>query len=160
MDHQLTSSEQGLVEDHLERCEACRQKLEALRGVVNLLHRVPLVSPLRSFALAEVVPKRRAAPLAVLSTATAVAVLLLAFFFVSDVLNLFSSEVLDEEQFREGTPLAQPPPDVAGAADAVYETVENLPLWQLEVAFSALVVLLGAMTLIWWHKRRKEAERG
>ena len=45
-------------------------------------------------------------------------------------------------------------------AEAGYETVENWPFWQLEVAFSALVVVLAAMTLIWWLKRRKVTERG
>ncbi len=155
MDHQLTSSEQGLVQTHLERCEACQRELESLRAVVNLVHRVPLVSPRRSFALAEVVPKRRAAPVAVFSAATAVAVLFLAFFFVSDALNLFASEVPVEEQFREGALMTEGAPDVAGAG---YEVVENWPYWQLEIAFSALVVILGALTIIWWQKRRKEAE--
>jgi len=152
IDCQLTSSEQGLVEAHLERCDACQRELEALRGVVNLLHRVPIVSPRRSFALAEVVPKRRAAPVALLSAATGVAASLLAFFFVSDALNLFSSEVPVEEQLKEATPLAGPPPDMAGAG---YEVVENWPFWQLEVSFSLLVVVLGAMTLIWWRRRKR-----
>jgi len=157
IDHQLTSSEQGLVEAHLERCEACQRELESLRAVVNLVHRVPLVSPPRSFTIAEAVPKRRAAPVAVFSAATAVAVLFLAFFFVSDALNLFASEVPVAEQFREDAVMLEGAPDVAGAG---YETVENWPFWQLEVAFSALVVILAAMTLIWWLKRRKAAERG
>ena len=166
IDHQLTSSEQGLVEAHLERCQACRRELESLRAVVSLVHRVPLVSPPRSFAIAEVVPKRRAAPVAVFSAATAIAVLLLAFFFVSDALNLFASEVPIAEQFREdalaieGASLAEPTPDMVGAGDEIVETVENWPFWQLEVAFSVLVVVLGAMTLIWWPRRRKVAERG
>ena len=161
IDRQLTSSEQGWVEAHLERCEACRRELESLRAVVNLVHRMPLVSPPRSFAVAEVAPKRRAAPVAVFSAATAVAVLLLAFFFVSDALNLFASEVPVEEQLREealieaqsagADALAEPPPDLAGA---VYETVENWPFWQLEVAFAALVVVLGALTIIWWRRSK------
>jgi hypothetical protein len=182
IDHQLTSSEQGVVEAHLERCEACQRELESLRAVVNLVHRVPMVSPPRSFTIAEAVPKRRAAPvavfsaatsgavlllerrvasLAVLSAATAGAVLLLAFFFVSDALNLFASEVPVgvEERLGEVGLLAEPSPDMTGGApdlaEAGYETVENWPFWQLEVAFSVLVVILGAMTLIWWLKRRK-----
>jgi predicted anti-sigma-YlaC factor YlaD len=174
IDHQLTSSEQGLVEAHLERCQACRMELESLRAVVSLVHRVPLVSPPRSFAIAEAVPRRRAAPVAVLSAATAVAVLLLAFFFVGDALNLFSSEVPVgvEERLGEAGSLAEPfldmagaagaepSPDLVGAGDEIVETVENWPFWQLEIAFSVLVVVLGAMTLIWWLKRRKVAERG
>ena len=162
IDHQLTSSEQGLVEAHLERCQACRRELESLRAVVNLVHRVPLASPPRSFAIAEAVPRRRAVPVAVFSAATAVAVLLLAFFFVSDALNIFSSEVPVgvEERLGEAELLAEPAPDAAGAAGVSYETVENWPFWQFEVAFSALVVILGAMTIIWWLKRRKAAERG
>ena len=166
IDHQLTSSEQGVVEAHLERCEACQRELESLRAVVNLVHRVPLVSPPRSFVVAEAVPKQRAAPLAVFSAATAVAVLLLAFFFVGDALNLFSSEVPVgvEERWGEAGLLAEPSPDMTGGApdlaEAGYETVENWPFWQLEVAFSVLVVILAAMTLIWWLKRRKAAERG
>ena len=151
IDRQLTSSEQGLVEAHLERCEACCRELESLRAVVNLVHRVPLVSPPRSFAIAEVVPKQRAVPVAVFSAATAVAVLLLAFFFVSDALNLFASEVPVEEQFREEVLMIEGAPDVAGAG---YETVENWPFWQLEVAFAALVVVLGALTIIWWRRSK------
>lgn len=151
IDRQLTSSERGLVEAHLERCEACCRELESLRAVVNLVHRVPLVSPPRSFAIAEVVPKRRAVPVAVFSAATAVAVLLLAFFFVSDALNLFASEVPVEEQFREEVLMIEGAPDVAGAG---YETVENWPFWQLEVAFAALVVVLGALTIIWWRRSK------
>ncbi len=157
IDHQLTASEEGLVEAHLERCEACRRELESLRAVVNLVHRVPLVSLPRSFAVAEAVPKRRAVPVAVFSAATAVAVLLLAFFFVSDALNLFASEVPVGEQFREDALLAEPPPDVAGAGNETVEaieTVENWPFWQLEVAFSALVVILGALTIIWWRRSK------
>jgi len=166
IDQQLTPSEQGLVEAHLERCQSCQRELESLRAVVNLVHRVPSVSPPRSFTIAEAVPKRRAAPLAVFSTATAVAVLLLAFFFIGDALNLFSSEVPVgvEERWGEAGLLAEPTPDMAGGvpdvAEAGYETVENWPFWQLEVAFSVLVVALGAMTLIWWLKRRKVTERG
>lgn len=151
IDRQLTSSEQGLVEAHLERCEACRRELESLRAVVDLVHRVPLVSPPSSFAIAEVVPKRRAVPVAVFSAATAVAVLLLAFFFVSDALNLFASEVPVEEQFREEVLMIEGAPDVAGAG---YETVESWPFWQLEVAFAALVVVLGALTIIWWRRSK------
>ncbi|MBA7600567.1 hypothetical protein ES703_07625 [subsurface metagenome] len=157
IDHQLTSSEQGLVEAHLERCEACCRELESLRAVVNLVHRVPLVSPPRSFAVAEVVPKRRAVPVAVFSAATAVAVLLLAFFFVSDALNLFASEVPVEEQLREEALTIEGAPDMAGGGDETFEaieTVENWPFWQLEVAFSALVVVLGALTIIWWRRSK------
>jgi len=166
IDHQLTSSEQGVVEAHLERCQACQRELESLQAVVNLVHRVTMVSPPRSFAIAEAVPKWRAVPVAVFSAATAVAVLFLAFFFVSDALNLFASEVPVgvEERLGETGLLAEPSPDMAGGAsdvaEAGYETVENWPFWQLEVAFSVLVVILGAMTLIWWLKRRKVMERG
>jgi len=102
IDHQLTSSEQGLVEAHLEQCEACQRELESLRAVVSLVHRVTLVSPPRSFAIAEAVPKRRAVPVAVFGAATAVAVLLLSFFFVGDALNLFSSEVPVGVEERSG----------------------------------------------------------
>lgn len=156
IDGQLSPGERGLVEGHIEGCEACCQELASLQATVNLLHHVPIVSPPRSFAIAEVVPQRRAAPLTALSAATAGAVLLLAFFFISDALNLFSSEVLVEEQFREGALMAEGAPDMA---EAGYEIVENWPFWQLEVAFSALVVILGAMTIIWWLKRRKGGEK-
>ena len=157
IDHQLTPSEQGLVEAHIERCQACQRELESLRAVVNLLHRVPIVSPPRSFAIAEAVPRRRAVPVAVFGAATAVALLLLAFFSVSDGLNLFASEVAVEEQLREDALILEGAPEVARAG---YEVVENWPFWQLEVTFSALVVILGAMPLVWWLKRRKQAERG
>jgi len=181
IDHQLTSSEQGLVDAHIEQCQACRMELESLRAVVSLVHRVPLASPPRSFAIAKAVPRRRAVPVAVFSAATAVAVLLLAFFFVSDGLNIFSSQVPVEERAGEagllaepapaptdagvpeitpGAGEAEPTPDMVSAGDETFETVENWPFWQLEVAFSALAVILGAMTIIWRLKRRKADERG
>ena len=149
IDRQLSPSQSQRVEGHVAECEACRRELESLRAMVNLLHRVPMIACPRSFALAAVEPRRRPAPFALVGAATAVAVLLLAFLFLGDALNLFGPGLLGGE---EAVPTYQvmdagrePAPGVAGA----------WPLWQLEVALTVLAALLAGATIFLWRRRRR-----
>ncbi len=155
VDQQLSSSEEVLVKDHLARCAVCSVDMESLRATVNLLHRVPMVTPPRSFALAEVEPRRRLAPFALVSTATAVAMSVLVFFFAGDAFNLFGPRVI-EEGVKRATP--PPAPEAYQALDMEQvgaQIAEKWPVWQIEIALIGVVVALGALALILWRRRRR-----
>lgn len=51
LDGELSSQEKGRFEAHLDTCEQCKEELATLRATVDLLRKVPVVSPPRSFAL-------------------------------------------------------------------------------------------------------------
>lgn len=119
IDGQLSPSDVERVERHIEECNACRRELESLRAVVGLLHRVPMVSPRRSFAIAARVPRRSPVALRALRVATAVAVLLMAFVFVGDALHLFEAGRVEDratlQQFAAtSTPTGQEGLDADG----------------------------------------------
>jgi len=145
------------VEDHLAKCAVCTSELESLRATIDLLHRVPMVSPPRSFTIAEVEPKRRLAPFALASASTAAAMLAMAFFFVGDAFDLFGSRVI-EEGVRQPTPLpaaeANKVLDMGGVGSQI---VEKWPVWQIEIALIVVVVVLAAVTLLLWRRRRSSA---
>jgi hypothetical protein len=88
MDQHLNPEEVAHVEGHLRICPGCREELEWLRATVALLHRLPEVTPSRSFAVAPVrpLPGRRALP--ALRFATAGVVLLLVLAFAVDQTNV------------------------------------------------------------------------
>lgn len=54
IDNLLYAEDRGVVESHLEVCEACSNELESLRMTVQLLHRMSSVPVPRSFAIREV----------------------------------------------------------------------------------------------------------
>ena len=54
IDSRLDSEDRGVVERHLEICEACSNELESLQMTVQLLNQVPFVPAPRSFAVREV----------------------------------------------------------------------------------------------------------
>jgi anti-sigma factor RsiW len=142
IDGQLSPSERERTERHLKGCEACRRELESLRATVNLLHRVPMVSPSRSFAL-ELAPKRRPAAFGALRAATAVAMLLLAFLFLGDALHIFGPGLVGEERLFDAAEVAY-----AGAGFA-------WPVWQIELALLTVVLVLATVTaILWWRGRR------
>ncbi|MBE0415610.1 MAG: zf-HC2 domain-containing protein [Dehalococcoidia bacterium] len=150
IDGQLSPSERERIEGHIEQCDACRRELESLRATANLLHRVPMVSPPRSFALAELAPiNRRPVAFGALRAATAVAVLLLAFLFLGDALHLFGPGLIGEER------LAQDTPEMLNGGEAAYQAAGYVwPVWQIEVALVAVVVVLAVATAILWQRRR------
>ena len=90
IDGQLEPREQRALEAHLAECASCQDELEALRGVVALLHRVPQVRVPRSFALSEA-PVRgtwwSTGYTAPLRYATAAAALLLLAVAVGDLVT-------------------------------------------------------------------------
>jgi Putative zinc-finger len=94
MDGRLNPEEAVRVEEHLNTCRGCREELESLRATVALLHRLPEVTPSRSFALAPVkpLPGRRVLP--ALRFATAGAVVLLAAAFAVDWSGAFDGGML------------------------------------------------------------------
>jgi len=168
IDQQLSSSESVLVEKHLAKCAVCSAELESLRATVNLLHRVPIVSPSRSFAIAEFEPRQRRVPFALASSATAAAVSAVAFFFVGDAANIFESHVADkglrfgaEEADMLSTPVPAPAFAEGGqsldAAELGVQVVDKWPVWQIEIALIGAVVVLGAVTFILWRRRRRAA---
>lgn len=53
IDNRLDSEDRGVVERHLEICEACSNELESLQMTVQLLNQVPEMPVPRSFAIRE-----------------------------------------------------------------------------------------------------------
>lgn len=163
IDGRLSPLEREKIESHVEGCEACRWELESLEATVNLLQRVAMVSPLRSFALPEVAPKphpatlRRPVAFGALRVATAVAVLVLAFLFLGDALHLFGAGLIGERLAQQVTPMPGEVLDMGGAPPEGEGYA--WPLRQLELAMVGVVVALGGATAILWQKRRKGAEK-
>lgn len=153
IDGQLSPSQRQRIEGHIEGCDACRRELESLRATLNLLHRVPMVLPPRSFAIAEVVPKRRAVAFGALRTATAVAVIVLAFFFAGDAFHLFDAGLIQERYAQEVTPDAGDILD-KGVTPAEAQGYE-WPVRQIELALIGVVVALGGATAILWQRKRQ-----
>ena len=102
-DRRLNPEDAARVEGHLRTCLGCREELESLRATVALLHRLPEVTPSRSFAVAPVrpLPGRRALP--ALRFATAGVVLLLVLAFAADRTDLFRQNPLSNPNFGPST---------------------------------------------------------
>jgi predicted anti-sigma-YlaC factor YlaD len=184
IDGQIGSSERDRVESHLEECQVCRRELELLRATVNLLHRVAVVSPPRSFALAEVDAKRRPAALkreapqwrrvpalGSLRVATAVAALLLVFVLAGDATHLFEAGPVENRAALQGTPVAD---EVQGTSvtdeivgdvsfdSEVFTDGEGYiwPVLELELALTGVVLILGGATAVLWHRKRRCLGKG
>jgi len=157
IDGQLSPGEKDRVEEHIESCDACRRELESLRATVKLLHRVPVVSPPRSFTLAEVVPKRRAVALGALRVATAVAVIVLAFFFVGDALHLFDGGLIAERYAQQLAPNTEGISDTGGAP--AESSGYAWPVDQIELALTGVALALAGMTAILWQRQRRRVKQ-
>jgi anti-sigma factor RsiW len=154
VDGQLSRSQSGRIEGHLATCEACHRDLHSLRATVDLLHRVPMVSQPRSFTLAELAPRRRPVAFRALRAATAVAVSIVAFLFLGDALHLFGPGLVSEVKFGEDAP------GRLNAGEAASHAAEYVwPLWQIEVALLAVVVVLVVATATLWLRRRRGSEK-
>ncbi len=159
IDGHLTTEECEAVESHLEGCEACGRELESLRQTVDLLHRVPMVSPHRSFALERVEPVRLPRAFVALRTATVCCTLLLAVLFLGDVLDLvdggfyYGGYTLMQGVFYDMSGIAPENGDIlVGGQDGA-----SL-LRQIEYGLLGLVVVLGASTaFLGWRRRRSLA---
>lgn len=160
IDGQLSPSDREGMESHLEGCQACRRELESLRATVNLLHRVTMVSPPRSFAIAKAAPKPLPAAVwsfGVLRVATAVAALLLVFVFAGDATHLFEGGLIEERTAQQGTLMDGEVSDKGGTPAGGEEYV--WPVSELELALLGVVVVLGGATAVLWQIRRRGGER-
>ena len=131
IDGRLEPRKQRALEVHLAECASCQQEMEALRGVVALLHRVREVPVPRSFALSQA-PTRtmwwatlHAAPL---RYATAAAALLLLAVAVGDLVTgqptIFAPEATPATE-RRGVQAPEEPSDetiITAAAPTSGET--------------------------------------
>lgn len=177
IDGQIGSSERDRVESHLEECQVCRRELDSLRATVNLLHRVAVVSPPRSFALAEVEAKRRPATLTreapqwrrvpalgALRVATAVAALLLVFVLAGDATHLFETGPVENRAAQQGTPVADEVMDAGGASFGSEGFTDGegyiWPVLELELVLMGVVLILGGATAVLWHRKRRGLGKG
>ncbi|MDR9458866.1 MAG: zf-HC2 domain-containing protein [Dehalococcoidia bacterium] len=186
IDGQIGSSERDRVESHLDECQLCRRELESLRATVNLLHRVAIVSPSRSFVLTEIEAKRRPATLnreapqwrrlpalGALRVATAVTALLLVFVLAGDATNLFEAGPVEDRAALQGTPVADevqgtPVPDeVVGVGGASFDSEGFTdgegyiwPVLELELALTGVVLILGGATAVLWDRKRRGLGKG
>ena len=62
IDNRLDSEDRGVVERHLDICEACSNELESLQMTVQLLNQVPEMPTPRSFAIRETDVVRESIP--------------------------------------------------------------------------------------------------
>lgn len=90
LDGELGPAERARLEAHLQGCPACRAELDSLRRTVELVGRLPAVSPLRSFRLTsamvrEAGPRPALAGLRLLPAATALSALLLLVVLGADL---------------------------------------------------------------------------
>ena len=171
IDGHLTNKECEAVESHLKGCEKCRHELESLRATVDILHLMPMVSTPRSFALERVEPLRRPRALVVLRAATAICVVLLAFVFISDSINIFEQPpvyIADESSNIMET-LLLPTSDLPGFVEHVGGWITsseafggegvsgtNIPVRQIEYGLLGVVVVLGGASALTYLRARKE----
>ena len=167
IDEQLNPADKERIESHLEGCQACLGELESLRATVKLLHRVAMVTPPRSFAVAEAAPKPQPASarsFRAFRAATAVAALLLVFTFAGDAAHLFEAGPVEERTAQQVTPAANDDTgegvlssEGEGYADG---EVYTWPVFELGLALSGVVVVLGGATAVLWQKKRRGIEKG
>lgn len=112
IDNRLDSEDRGVVERHLEICEACSNELESLQMTVQLLNRVPEMPTPRSFAIREVETGRvnifEPQSLRWLRPATAFATVALIVLLMVDFLQLVPHEV----KVDNGEVLTVPPAQI------------------------------------------------
>lgn len=180
IDNCLSSGEQGIVERHLKACEACLSELESLQMTVQLVHRVPMVPAPRSFAIAEVEPRRASifgAPSSRwLRPATVFATFVLMLLLLGDFFQVFEHEVGVGVGEVPAEPPAQtmslPTPergeDMAemnggmsmlatpeAGKEVMGEVVVGWPLRQIEIAVGVVVFVLASITIYAsWQRRR------
>ena len=183
IDGRVSARERERVEEHVRTCVECRHELDSLQMTVQLLHRVPAAPPPRSFALAAELAKRpvRQPGLLWLRPATALAVVVLLFLFVGDMFQVFEpsapppptpTPVAPEEPkfmapgVQDVTEEAAPPtPPEAAPGYPVAPPQEIGRPWagfwlhQMEIAFAALVLVLGSIWLFTIRKRKSGVTR-
>lgn len=175
LDKHLPHEEQKMVEHHVMGCEACQKELNSLQEVVSLLHRVPMVTPRRSFAIAEARPVPRPVTFGRLRLATTVLALILAVLVGGDLFHIYPTEpgvdsaVKEEprqqEMLAEGAPQPAPlamgeseAPDLRALEVAAEDEEYRWPVREIELAMLGITVALGGITIASWHRKRKGVE--
>lgn len=144
IDRELSPQEHQVVETHLKTCQACRAEHDSLRQAVNLLHRMPVASPRRSFAISEAKAVPRKGVLKALSAVTVVAALCLIIVMAGDVMHAFDTP-----------PLPVPPwPQPAQVEKYVW------PVRETEYGLLGATIVLAGITVVYWQKRRKKFVKG
>ena len=185
IDNRLDSEDQGVVEHHLEICEACSNELESLQMTMQLLNQVPLVPAPRSFAISEVEtglvsifePQRLGwlRPATAFATVTLIALLIVDFLQVVPHDQIMLSPTPQGQEYMtesRGDELAPAPGEEALTEDVTsdesglgvtYEGEEEIsgesaagwPLRQIEIAVGVLVFALVALMLFARRQRRR-----
>ena len=111
LDNRLTSKRRRQVELHLSTCRECQEELETLRFTVDLLHRVPLVSPRRSFTLSEAPapsPQRTRIPTWAVGLATSAAMMGFLVLLSTDLSGgLASQGLVSQGAQSEAAPVSE-----------------------------------------------------
>jgi hypothetical protein len=175
LDKRLAHEEQKMVEHHVMGCEACQKELDSLQEIVSLLHRVPMVTPRRSFAIAEAKPVPRPVTFGRLRMATAVLALILAILVGGDLFHIYPTEPgvesaakeepRQQEMLAEGAP--QPAPLSMGESEDIdlralpeeEVTAEDeeyrWPVREIELAMLGITLALGGIAIASRHRNRK-----
>ncbi len=139
IDGEVSASETLRVEEHLARCQECRDELASLRATVGLLRRLPELAVPRSFALSEA-PQRRPTPTLVWTArlATSVAAVLLVALLLGDIVGLVSQQrSLEDLASRAEVQAPAAPAPLATAAqpsEAAARGIPGAPAPELESA--------------------------
>jgi hypothetical protein len=181
LDRRLSPEDQRRVEQHLADCRGCQEELHSLEATVALLHRLPQVSPSRSFRIARTEPSRRWTPVPALRLATVGAAMLLIMAFTADLTNLFnvSPSPMDDKAgitfnadnrstAMEGdstVPFGYPAPSNGEETDRPSDDVlgnreEADWVRPLEYGLAGVVIVLGSITTwLWLRPKRRPGHR-
>lgn len=137
IDGEVSPSERALVEAHIKGCPQCQRELASLRMTAGVLRHMPSLALPRSFILREVPGQRRASGLATsdrawayLRGATALAAMLLAFVFTTELYRQRLDPTL--------TPVTLVAPVALKPAEAPMETVTAPALEAGEAVFAGI----------------------
>lgn len=110
LDDELIEKEKDLVDRHLATCGSCRQEMDSLRVTVDLIKKMPLVSPGRSFLLDQAENKLRPLPPPPIwhpvPVPVIITVLLTVALFLGDILHALP---YSEKRFASFAPSASAP---------------------------------------------------
>ena len=129
IDGEVSASETLRVEEHLARCQECRDELASLRSTVGLLRRLPELAVPRSFALSEA-PQRRPTPTIVWTArlATSAAAVLLVALLLGDIVGLVGQQrTLEDAVSRAEVQAPGAPAPMAAAAQRPEAAVRDIP---------------------------------
>lgn len=177
LDRQLSPGDLRRVELHLADCHGCREELRSLESTVALLHRLPQVSPSRSFRIARTEPSRRWTPVPALRLATVGAAMLLILAFTADMVNFFDTPLSPVGQedinfsYNDNRSTAMEGDNKADAgtltpgdgqepglpSDGALGSTEAAWVRPLEYGLASLVVVLGGISTWLWLKSKRRA---